>query len=163
MAWRCSALMRRYCASNAPWRPPGLRSPAASAMPPQPPSAVSFDPHHPISIPSSSGSDALALPRHVVDEQVLAEPVGPGVERPSPVDPCHALDEGAETRAVVEHERVDHDAATADALDLLQRLLGRAHRDAAEGERPLAVESAAQEVGRRLAVGDDDDVLVVAR
>src|SRR5438034_7219154 len=32
MARRCSALMRRYCARSAPWRPPDRRSPTASAM-----------------------------------------------------------------------------------------------------------------------------------
>src|SRR5437667_5487395 len=32
MARRCSALMRRYCARSAPWRPPDRRSPTSSAM-----------------------------------------------------------------------------------------------------------------------------------
>src|SRR6266478_1829463 len=32
MARRCCALMRRYCARSAPWRPPDRRSPTASAM-----------------------------------------------------------------------------------------------------------------------------------
>ena len=53
--------------------------------------------------------------------------------------------------------------APGDALDLLQRLLRGAHADAAERQRPLAVEPAAREVRRRLAVGDHDDVLVAAR
>jgi len=38
-----------------------------------------------------------------------------------------------------------------------------AHADAAERQRPFAVQAAAREVRRRLAVGDDDDVLIVAR
>src|SRR6266403_1507580 len=32
MTRRCCALMRRYCARSAPWRPPDRRSPTASAM-----------------------------------------------------------------------------------------------------------------------------------
>src|SRR5438876_2385207 len=32
MARRFCALMRRYCARSAPWRPPDRRSPTASAM-----------------------------------------------------------------------------------------------------------------------------------
>src|SRR5207247_8826469 len=32
MARRCCALMRRYWARSAPWRPPDRRSPTASAM-----------------------------------------------------------------------------------------------------------------------------------
>src|SRR5262245_11230730 len=108
-------------------------------------------------------SDTLAALREVIDEEVLAQPVRARVEGPALVDPRHPFDGGAEARAVVEHEGVDRDAAAGDALDLLQSLLRRAHRDAAEGERPLAVEPSAQEVSRRLAVRDDDDVLVVAR
>src|SRR6266705_6942429 len=81
-------------------------------------------PIRPWTIPSSlRASHALALLRHVVDEQVLAEPVRAGVERAALVDARHALDEGAQTRAVVEHEGVDDDAAAGDALNLLQRLL----------------------------------------
>src|SRR5256712_4701733 len=121
-------------------------------------------PIRPCTIPSSLRvSAALALLRNVVDQQVLAQPVRAGVERAALVDARHALDEGAETRAVVEHEGVDDDAAAGDALDLLERLLRRPHGDAAERERPLAVEPPAQEVRRRLAVGDDDDVLGGAR
>src|SRR5437870_12078805 len=121
-------------------------------------------PIRPWSLPSSLRvSHALALLRDVVDQQVLAQAVRAGVERAPLVDARHALDEGAQTRAVVEHEGVDDDAAAGDALDLLQRLLRGAHRDAAEGQRPLAVEPPAHEVRRRLAVGDDDDGLAVAR
>src|SRR5467141_1166686 len=105
-------------------------------------------PIRPWTIPSSFRvSDALALLRHVVDQQVRA-----GVERTPLVDARHALDEGAQTRAVVEHEGVDDDAAAGDALDLLERLLRGAHRDAAEGQRQLEAEPPAQEVRRRLAV-----------
>ena len=55
-------------------------------------------------------SHALLFLREVVDEQVLAEPVGAGVERAALVDARHALDERAQARAVVEHEGVDRDA-----------------------------------------------------
>ena len=99
----------------------------------------------------------------VVDEQVLAETVRTRVERPPLVDAGHALDEGPQARAVVEHERVDGDPAPGDALDLAQRLLRGPHADPAERQRPLAVQPAAREVRRRLAVGDHDDVLVAAR
>src|SRR5581483_7730624 len=107
--------------------------------------------------------NALALLREVIDEEVLAEPVGARVERAALVDARHSLDEGPQARAVVEHERVDDDAPPGDPLDLLQRLLCGAHADAAERQRPLAVEAPAEEVRRRLSVRDDDDVLVVAR
>src|SRR5207249_6814759 len=99
--------------------------------------------------PPSRASHALALLRHVVDEQVLAEAVRTRVERAPLVDARHALDEGAHARAVVEHEGVDDDAAAGDTLDLLERLLRGTHGDAAERQRPLAVEPAAQAVGRR--------------
>src|SRR5882762_10261922 len=55
-------------------------------------------------------SDALALAADVVDEEVLAEAIGAGVERTTAIDAGHALDEGAQARAVVEHEGVDGDA-----------------------------------------------------
>src|SRR5262245_33799997 len=92
------------------------------------------------------GSDPPLLLRDVVDEEVLAEPVGPGIEGPPLVDARHALDERPEARAVVEHEGVDDDPPAGDALDLFQGLLGGPHADPAEGERPLAVETPAQEV-----------------
>src|SRR5438309_4086532 len=147
--------MRRYCAMRALDRPLARRS-ASAAM-----ARTAFLPDHPSATPACrtqgvsvlGRSDALALLRQVVDEQVLAEPVRARVQRAALVDAGHPLDEGAQARAVVEHEGVDRDAAAGDALDLAQRLLGGAHADAAEGERPLAVEAPAQEVGRRLAVG----------
>src|SRR6059036_3158025 len=142
---------------SEPHRYPAPKMPATATM-------RSPRPIRPWSISSSLRvSHALALLRDVVDQQVLAQPIRAGVERAPLVDARHALDEGAQARAVVEHERVDDDAAAGDALDLLERLLRGAHRDAAEGQRPLAVEPPAQEVRRRLAVGDDEGVLVVAR
>src|SRR5438046_10603209 len=87
-------------------------------------------PIRPWSIPSSlRASHALALLRHVVDEQVLAEPVRAGVERAALVDARHALDEGAQPRAVVVHEGVGDDAAAGDALDYRYVRLRGAPRD----------------------------------
>src|SRR2546425_11960852 len=157
--------MLRYCAMRALDRAPGRRSASAAmsrtAFLPDRPSATPACRTHGVSVPGRS--DALALLRQVVDEQVLAEPVRARVQRAALVDARHPLDEGAQARAVVQHEGIDGDAAAGDALDLAERLLGGAHADAAEGERPLAVEPPAQEIGRRLAVGGDGDVLVVAR
>src|SRR6185369_15216418 len=84
-------------------------------------------------------SHALLFLREIIDEQVLPEPVGARVERPPLVDAGHAFDEGAEARAVVEHEGVDDDPAAGDALDLLERLLRGPHADAPERQRPFAV------------------------
>src|SRR5256885_15863094 len=96
--------MRRYCAINAL----GRRSTSA---------AMVERPSYPIGRPSRQGaaSDAPTLLRHVVDQQVLAEAVGPRVQRAALVDARHALDERPETRAVVEHEGVDGDAAAGGA------------------------------------------------
>src|SRR3989441_10945331 len=93
-------------------------------------------PIRPWTIPSSLRvSDALALLRHVVDQQVLAQPVRAGVERAPLVDARHALDEGAQARAVVEHEGVDDDAAAGDAPELPGRLPGGRPRGARAGQR----------------------------
>src|SRR5256885_16710666 len=97
--------MRRYCAINAL----GRRSTSA---------AMVERPSYPIGRPSRQGaaSDAPTLLRYVVDQQVLAEAVGPRVQRAALVDARHALDERPETRAVVEHEGVDGDAAAGATL-----------------------------------------------
>src|SRR5207249_6271885 len=137
-------------------RRPGCEGTAPAARPAAPPSAAPprASPDSITPPPAPGGSHPLPLPRHVVDEQVLAEAVGPRVEGPALVDACHALDEGAEARAVVQHEGVDRDAAAGDPFDLAQRLLRGPHADPAERERPFTVEPAAEEVRRRLAVGD---------
>src|SRR5689334_11750810 len=72
-------------------------------------------------------SDTLALVGEVIDQHVLAEMVGAGVERATAVDLRHLFDECAQARRVVEHEGVDDDAFAGDALDFLERLLRRAH------------------------------------
>src|SRR5690606_1238372 len=127
-ASRCCSFRRRYCASIGVSLTPVPATPVMRA------------------------SDLLALLGEVVDEQVLAEPVGARVEGAAAVDAGHALDERAEARAVVEHEGVDGDAEARDPFHLLQRLLRGAHADAAEAERPLAEEPALLEIRRRLAV-----------
>src|SRR5213593_1142833 len=88
--------------------------------------------------------------------------VGAGLERPAAIKLRYLIDKRAQARAVVKHEGVNRDPPLGSALDLPQRLLGRAHADAAKREGPLAVEPAARKIGGRLAVGYDDDVLVVA-
>src|SRR5262249_61407075 len=88
-------------------------------------------------------SHRFAFFGQVVAEEVLSQPIRPRVERPPLVDARHALDEGAQARAVVEHEGVDGDTSPSDALDLAQGLLCGAHADPTEGQRPLAVEAAA--------------------
>src|SRR5207237_8202765 len=96
-------------------------------------------PIRPWSIPSSLRvSHALALLRDVVDQQVLAQAVRAGVEPAPLVDARHALDVSAQTRAVVEHEGVDVDAAAGCALDPLQRVLRVEHGVSAELPRSRA-------------------------
>src|SRR5258708_5175615 len=127
MASRCRSFRRRYCASIG----------------------VSFTPSAATVV---RASDLLSFVADVVDEEVLAQAIGTGVERAAAIDARHLLDERPQARAVVEHERVDRDPHARDPLHLLQRLLRGAHADAAEAERPLAVEASAREVCRRLAV-----------
>src|SRR5690348_7806610 len=104
--------MRRYCASRAPCRPPGRRS--ASAMADEYPKSSVLR-QRARARRSDRGptksSHPLALLREIVDQQVLAEAVGARVERAALVDARHPLDECPQARAVVEHERVDDDAA----------------------------------------------------
>src|SRR5437667_10260363 len=88
--------------------------------------------------------------------------VGAGIERSAAIKLRYLIDKRAQARAVVKHEGVNRDPPLGRALDLPQRLLGRAHADAAKREGPLTVEPAARKIGGRLAVGYDDDVLVVA-
>ena len=98
--------------------------------------------------------------RQIVDEHVLAEAVGAAVEGAAFVDAGEVVDEAAQHRAVVEHEGVDGDAFAGDPFGFFQSLFGGALTDAAETERPFAVKPSLPAIGRGLAVGDDDDLLV---
>ena len=101
--------------------------------------------------------------REIIDEQILAETVGAGVEGAAFVDAGQVVDEAAENRAVIEHEGIDGDAFAGQALGFFQGLFGGPLADAAEAERPFAIEPPLPAVGRRLSVGDHDDLLIGAR
>src|SRR5712692_8192163 len=103
----------------------------------------------------------LLLPRYVINQQILTEVIGTGIERPATVELRHLIDKCAQTRTVVEHESIDGNLALGRALDFSQRLLRRAHTDAAERQRPLAVQATARKIGGGLTVSDDDDVLIM--
>src|SRR5437588_69212 len=90
-----------------------------------------------------------------VDQHVVAQRLGGGEEGPAPVELGQPLDEGLQIAGGVEHEGVDADPLPGAAGHLGE---GRLHR-LGHGwvlEEHLAV---AHDVGRRLAVGDHDDLL----
>ena len=80
---------------------------------------------------------------------------GRRVERPAAVEPGHVRHELGEGPRPLEHERVDRDPLLRAALDLAE---GLADRPA--GRRVVELDLAVLEVGGRLAVGDDHDLLV---
>src|SRR5215813_10975081 len=108
-------------------------------------------------------ADLPALAREVVDHHVLADLPRRGVERAALVDLGHALDEAHQLGRVVEHEGVDRDALAGHAADLAERLLVRARAGPAHAAGPFDPQLVADEVRRRLAVGDHDDLLVHRR
>ena len=57
--------------------------------------------------------------RKVIDEEIFAEAVGPGVEGAAFLDAGEIVDEAAQDRAAVEHKRVDGDPLARDTLGLL--------------------------------------------
>ena len=83
---------------------------------------------------------------------------GRGVERPAPVHPGHERHEVGKGARPLEHERVDRDALLRAALHLAEGLLDRAPR-----RRVVELDLAVLEMGGRLAVGDDHDLLVDRR
>ena len=56
--------------------------------------------------------------REVVDEQVLTQTIRSRVESAASVDAGEIVDKAAQHRAVVEHEGVDRDSFTGNALGL---------------------------------------------
>ena len=97
-------------------------------------------------------------PADEVDQDVLAEPLGRRVEGAAAVHAGHQRHEVGQGARPLEHERVDGDALLRAALHLAEGLLDRAPR-----RRVVELDLAVLEVGGRLAVGDDDDLLVDRR
>src|SRR4051812_41172235 len=93
-----------------------------------------------------------------VDEHVLTEVLGGRVERPTAVQPGHVGDELREGSRPLQHERVDRDALLRAPLDLAEGLLDRPSR-----RRVVELDLAILEVRGRLAIRDDDDLLVDRR
>ena len=83
---------------------------------------------------------------------------GVGVERAAAVEPGHVGDELGQRPRPLEHERVDRDPLLRAALHLAEGLLDRP-----PGRRVVELDLAVLEVGGRLAVGDDHDLLVDRR
>src|SRR5437764_6601765 len=67
--------------------------------------------------------DPLALVVHVVDEDVLPETVGGGVEGAAAVDLRHLVHEVGQVAAALHHERIDRDVFAGTPADLARRLL----------------------------------------
>src|SRR5207302_7715205 len=74
---------------------------------------------------AAGAGPAPLLAAHVVDQDVLTQPVRRDEERPPLVDPRHLVDELGQVRPTFEHERVDHNAVARAPFDLTQRLLDR--------------------------------------
>src|SRR5581483_39773 len=107
-------------------------------------------------------ADALALVRDVVDDDVVADLIGRGIENAPRVEAGELVDEAAAVEIRAEHEGIDLDAALRAAPDFLEGLL---HDSLVQQRRaPAAVQPAAavERHGRGLAVGDEND-LAVAR
>src|SRR5437016_2607368 len=102
--------------------------------------------------------DAAALVRDVVDKNVFAEMLGLNVEGPPIVYFRHLIDEVDEVMPTGEHEGVDRDALASAADHLAKRRIERALRRRIV---ELGVAGARLEIRRRLAVGDQDDLLVL--
>src|SRR5215470_1126544 len=67
--------------------------------------------------------DALALVGEIIDDDVVADLIGRGVEHAPGVEPRQLIDEAAAVEVGAEHEGVDLDAALRAAPHFLQRLL----------------------------------------
>src|SRR5438105_11761830 len=104
-------------------------------------------------------ADAPPLVADVVDEDVLAQPFGLDVERAAGVDLGHLVDEVHEVMSAREHEGVDRDLLASATHDLAQGLLEGAFGRWVVKAR---VRVARLEVRGGLAVGDEDDLLVLA-
>src|SRR5687768_12541317 len=100
----------------------------------------------------------LLLARYVVHQDVLAQCLGGGVEGAAFVDLGHLLDEVGHVVAALQHEGVDGYTVAGATHYLAHRLL-----DCAVGGRVVEEDLAVfLEVGCRLAVCDDDYLLVGA-
>src|ERR1700730_16053221 len=106
-----------------------------------------------ISPPCSAARLPFAV--DVVEQDIVAQPVGAGEERAAAVHARHLLDERNQVVVIVEHEGVDHDVLAGAALHLQQSLLERFRQRWIEEDRMLPFH-----VCRGFAVGDDDDLLV---
>src|SRR5438105_3722540 len=73
-------------------------------------------------LPSTAG---LTFSIDVVEEHVVAEPIGAGEEGAAAVHARHLLDEGHQVVVVVEHGGVDDDVLPGAGLHLEQRLVER--------------------------------------
>src|SRR6266403_6359565 len=100
--------------------------------------------------------------REIIDQEIFSEPIGAGVKSAASIDAGEIVDEAAQDRAVVEHESVDGNTFARDALDFFQSFLGGALADATEAQRPFAVKSSLPAISGRLAIGDNDHLLVGA-
>src|SRR5208337_2539400 len=67
-----------------------------------------------------TSSDTLALLREIIDQHVFAEMIGAGEQRAPSIDLRHLVHERAQTRRIVEHERVDRDPLARYPLHFLQ-------------------------------------------
>src|SRR5579864_738915 len=75
--------------------------------------------------PLEPGSGGPSLRRDVIDQHVIAQPVGTDEERPAAVQPCHLVHELHQVMVRLEHERVDHDVLARAAADFEQSLVER--------------------------------------
>src|SRR5262245_535698 len=99
----------------------------------------------------------------VVDEQVLSQTIRSGIEGAASVDAGKIIDKAAQHRAIVEHECVDRDPLTGNALGFFQGFLGGALADAAKTQRPFTVKTPLAAISSGLTVRYDDHLLIGAR
>src|SRR5262245_4972798 len=116
-------------------------------------------------MPCSTGNRALnfaLLARDVVDQEILAEEFRAGVKSAAFVNPGHFFNKVSQDRAVVEHEGVDSNSLSGNALRLSQCFLRGLLADSPEAQGPFTVQPPLGIVGGRLAIGDNDHLLIAA-